>query len=250
MVTAVRQRAAQRTHAARAVLPVRGRRRRSARTRTSRRSPRRARPRSRRATGPHRPTGIAARRRRRSDPRSRRAVRPIRRARGARRCGRHPRGRRGRRRPPAPAARRKPRRPGVGGERPHARADLRRGRLGRAGEPRAVGGDARPRCRPTPGLPSTRSIAPEKIHGWRRSSDFSRPGASTTTGAGGGATEPALARPAATARPPRRAARTAASAAVVSRARHRTAGRCRMSRRRPAHPAPACARPSTRRCAR
>src|SRR6266851_4079941 len=35
---------------------------------------------------------------------------------------------------------------------------------------------------PLAGSPSTRSMAPEKIHGWRWRSDFSRPGFSTTRG--------------------------------------------------------------------
>src|SRR5438105_9825365 len=35
---------------------------------------------------------------------------------------------------------------------------------------------------PLPGLPSTRAIAPENNHGWRRRSDLSRPGLTTKTG--------------------------------------------------------------------
>jgi hypothetical protein len=66
-------------------------------------------------------------------------------------------------------------------EAPDASADLRRGRIRAAGQPFPCESTIS-MVSPERALPSIRATAPEKIHGWRRSRDFSRPLVNTKRG--------------------------------------------------------------------
>jgi hypothetical protein len=133
-----------------------------------------------RANARHRPTRLAARRSRRNGRRPHLAIRPIRRGSGDNRCGVYRASARGISTGASDATNEER---GVDFftlvECPHARTDLRGGRIGGARATNAPSSRIMSTVSPLCGEPSTAAIAPEKrSHGCRSRSDLSRPGAS------------------------------------------------------------------------